>query len=312
MTLKQIRQLIVKNLWENYRNTSSQARLIEQKLANKGIFPLYFDHFAMIDLPGPHTGIPYLSELFMLLGYTKRGQGYLPDRQNDFVWMAEIDSTNRLAHQVLPQIVVADFRLQELPYPVKKIIEKYAMHASPPPLHFIHTLTQQIGENDHNAASTLIHSICHYLTNRDWPLPTLAEFMTVWEFNQLLAWVLVFGRKPNHFTLSIHLLSAFADLETFHQFIEQELQITLNQTGGVIKGGRSAGMAQSATDGELEPIHLSDGCAELPTGFVEFVWRYAHPTSQNPILWDDFFTGFITHHATHVIQSLSNPNFSGE
>lgn len=297
--LKQIRHAIVNQLWEAYRCHTSQITVIEQGLKQKNIYKPSLDHFAVIDLPGPHTGIPYLTKLFSIIGYESRGDGYLPDKQNDFHWMAEEDSENTSAKNVLPQVVVADFRLEELPPEIKIIIEKYARLASPPPLANIATLA---AKNDALSASQLVHIFTRYLTGRDWPLPTVNEFQTVHDFNELLAWVLVFGRRPNHFTFSIHLLPPFKNLIEFHQFVECELQLTLNKDGGVIKGNESAGIAQGSTAGIREKIALDDGTVELPTSFVEFVWRF--PVCEQPSLWNDYFTGFIAQHADRVIESL--------
>ena len=131
--LKQARQLIVNNLWTSYHSISPQIKLIEDSLQKKGTTSLILDHFAIIDLPGPHTGISHLSNIFSSLGYETRGRDYLADKQNDFLWMAEVDSENQPASSVLPQVVVADFRLQEMPRAVRNIIEKYSHAARPSP-----------------------------------------------------------------------------------------------------------------------------------------------------------------------------------
>ena len=306
--LNYIRQNLITKLLNHYRHHSSQLTLIEQALAKKSICPLYFDHFALIDLPGPHTGISFLAKLFLLLDFHIQGQGYLPEKQNDFVWLAEADKKNKLAEEVLPQVVVADFRLEELPKDIRSIIEKYAARAIAPPFHTIQSHLNQLEKNpDQSLANQVIELIKNYLSGRDWPLPTLKEFSQVWEFNQLLAWVLVFGRKPNHFTLSVHLLSEFSNLQHFHEFIQQNLSMNLNTQGGIIKGGPKTGLEQSSTQGLLEKIQLADAEITLPTAFVEFIWRFPRETCQTPTLWEDFFTGFITEHATHVIQSLTAP-----
>lgn len=302
--LKQLRQNIVQQLWATYCSTSPQIRLIENALKQRGVQKIILDHFALIDLPGPNTGIPHLSQLFTTLGYAVRGQDYLAEKQNDFLWLAEIDSADHDARDVLPQIVVADFRLEEMPLDIKKIIEKYAQQSKA----FSHTelkqLVSQVAAGDSRAETYAREKIITYFTGRDWPLPTVKEFHTVHEFNELLAWVLIFGRRPNHFTLSIHLLNHFAHLDDFHHFIDA-LSIPLNQDGGLIKGGETAGIAQSSTMGLPQIVKLSDGDIEIPTEFVEFVWRYPRVLSdQKPKLWKDYFTGFIAQHADHVIESL--------
>jgi hypothetical protein len=134
------------------------------------------------------------------------------------------------------------------------------------------------------------------------------EFTAVHEFNELLGWVLIFGRKPNHFTLSIHLLDYFENLNDFIQFITDEVKLTLNKEGGLIKGGKTVGIAQGSTQGQSLTVSLLDGNITIPTGFVEFVWRYPHASlpsnPHKPRLWRDYFTGFVAQHADHVIESL--------
>lgn len=300
--LKHIRHSIINSLWEAYRQRTPQIKLIEAGLKLKNIEQSALDHFAVIDLPGPYTGIPFLKELFACIGYIPQGRGYLPDKQNDFLWMTEEDSFEAIADTVQPQVVVADFRLDELPPEIKKIIEKYGRLSPPCPLPEIQTLARSTANGNLEASKRLLHLFSTYLTGRDWPCPTVNEFKTVHAFNELLAWVLVFGRQPNHFTLSVHLLPHFQNLESFHRFIEDELKLSLNYDGGVIKGNQTSGIAQGSTLGVREKIQLADGAVELPTGFVEFVWRY--PLRDKPIKWNDYFTGFVAQHANHVIESL--------
>lgn len=291
---KNIRQAVIHHLWTDYRAKSSDVLQIERALAAKNSAPIVLDHFAVIDLPGPQSGIPVLQKLFAAIGYETRGQDYLPDKQNTFLWMAEEDSENTPAVDALPQVVVADFRLDALPDHVRVIIEKYSAQTKPAP----------------DAATMTIESLCAYFTaGRDWPLPTVQEFQTVHAFNELLAWVLVFGRKPNHFTLSVHLLSGFNNLNEFNHFIEHDVKIPLNHDGGLIKGNEHSGIAQSSSKGKTAHIQLADGTVELPTDFIEFVWRY--PLNPTPTLWQDYFTGFVAKHADYVIESLyTEPNLS--
>lgn len=303
--LKQLRQTVIQNLWNSYRASTAQIQSIEQGLCQRGIIKPALDHFAIIDLPGPHTGIPHLAQIFSAIGYLPQGRDYLADKQNEFLWMAEVDSIRAPAKDVLPQVVVADFWLDELPPAIRKIIEKYSSQAAPSPVRDIHKLSGRAYLGDMDAAKQIAHILSHYFSGRDWPLPTVNEFNTVKEFNELLAWVLVFGRRPNHFTLSVHLMPGFLDLAEFHRFIEDDVQLKLNREGGVMKGGAATGIAQGSTTGITEKVKLADGDVELPTGFVEFVWRYPQdPSCTKPVLWDEYFTGFIAQHANRVIESL--------
>lgn len=303
--LKQLRQNIMQNLWETYSKSSLDMQCIDIALKQKGLHRIILDHFAIIDLPGPNTGISHLREIFSSLGYIERGKDYLASKQNDFLWMAEINCDEFPIFEVLPQVVVADFRLEEMPTEISRIIQCYAKQAPPSPINEIRKLIQRIELGETAAITACTKLISNYFTGRDWALPTLNEFSTVREFNELLAWVLVFGRRPNHFTLSIHLLDYFKDLSDFHRFIETTVGLPLHQEGGVLKGGKSIGIAQGSTSGIPQTIQLMDGNIEIPTGFIEFVWRYpAHASQQHPKRWGDYFTGFIAQHAERVIESL--------
>jgi len=284
--LRQHREVVIQALWQTYRATSFQVQAIEANLKSKGINQLMLDHFALVDLPGPNTGIDKLRQVFSNLGYVEHGRGYLADKQNDFMWMAEADCENKPVEQVLPQIVIADFRAEELPANVKAIIEKYAA----------------LAPTFESSKLQTPEAIIHYLQNRDWPLPTINEFRAVHECNELLAWVLACGRKPNHFTFSIHLIPEFPNLNTFNNVVEQELNIPLNKKGGAIKGCKEKGMEQSSTVEPTIAVTLVDGEILLPDRFVEFVWRY--PTKDKAVCWGDYFTGFIAEQANHVIESL--------
>lgn len=302
---KHIRQAIIQELWRIYYHTTPQIQHIDKALRQTGVQTITLDHLAIIDLPGPHTGISVLSEIFTTLGYVPQGRDYLPEKQNDFLWLAEEGSNGTLAEHVLPQVVVADFRLDEMPPEIRAIIAKYSKQASPSPLTDIKAMASRITNSDEHASAQLTRQVIRYLSGRDWPLPAIDEFRTVHAFNELLAWVLIFGRRPNHFTISVHLLSLFDDLAAFHRFIEQEVKLPLNQDEGVIKGGPHTGIAQGSTTGQTEKIMLADGEIEIPTGFVEFVWRFPAPHAPaQPVLWNDYFTGFVARHANRVIQSL--------
>ncbi len=303
--LRLARHAIVHSLWENYRNASQQMQILERSLEQKGISNPTLDHFALIDLPSNNSGIPVLRELFTNIGYTERGKGYLADKQNDFMWLAETESMTHPAQMALPQVVVADFRLHELPENIRAIIQHYAQFAPTAPLDIIRELVQRTNDNDESAMLMLVDTVLQYCKQRPWPLPTVAEFETVFAFNRLLAWVLIFGRSPNHFTLSLHHLNIFTDMANFHQYVEDELNLPLNAEGGKIKGTPDSGIMQGSTIGTFESVALQDGTIELPRGFVEFVWRFPLDQNTKPTKWNDYFTGFIAANADHVIKSLT-------
>jgi hypothetical protein len=299
--LRTVRQQIINQLWKNHRLASVQLPLIEAYLNQRGIYQYTLDHCAVIDLPSLQSGIPQMTALFQSIGYVVRGADYLPEKQNDFCWLAEENYQEVAAKEALPQVVTADFRLDEMPLEIRRIIEKYAAQMRPSPIEMVQALLAQPSDISTTNKIAALFSI--YFAGRDWAPPTISEFKQVHEFNELLAWVLVFGRKPNHFTIGAHLLSGFSNLAEFNAEIEANTSLIFNADEGKIKGSPQVGIEQSSTKGALVPVALQDGTVSLPTDFVEFVWRFPTVTT-TPYLWQDFYPDFIARQANRVIQSL--------
>lgn len=302
--LKKVRHDLTKHLWHTYKNTVPHFQIIESALQKRKDHSIILDHFAIIDLPSQHSGISHLSQIFSALGYIVQGLDYLPEKQNDFLWMVETDAITQSATETLPQIVVADFRLHELPATVKQIIEKYTQEIPPSPLSEIQRLSGKTYLGDELAARQLLSLLIHYFSGRQWSLPTVKDFKTVQEANELLAWVLLFGRIPNHFTISAHLLNGFDSLQAFMDFVAKDLGLALNTQEGIIKGNSAMGIQQGSTLGVPTEIQLADGHLLLPGPFIEFVWRYFKVNDKKSTRWCDYYTGFIAQNANKVVESL--------
>lgn len=300
-----IRKKITNALWQEFTARSKDCQLLLRHFqSNYNIYKCPLDHFAIIDLPGPHSGLPILLELFTALGYVPQGSGYLASKQNDFMWLASPECHNQTAVSALPQIVIADFRLHLMPNEIQNIIEKYARYTSPICMQQIKiSLSKKTTMPDE-----ILKKILNYLTRRDWPLPSLEEFLIVKNFNELLAWVLIFGKQVNHFTLSLHLLGIYSSLNQFHDEIKHLTPLSKNVAEEIIKGNSTAGIEQSSTQSSIKTITLSDSIISVASDFIEFIWRFPKPGILQPTLWKDYHTGFIADHADTVIESLYSKN----
>lgn len=301
--LNRVKSYIFSQLWENYSTHLRELTTIQRYIQDYFQEELIQDHFALIDLPGPYTGIDTLTSLFSYLGYRVRGQDYLAEKQNNFRWLSEDVSPDTLAVEALPQIVVADFRREALAPEVLTIIDHYAGFARALDIDYLQVLHRRTLEQDEEAACELSRCILYYLQSRDWPLPTLQEYEIVKSQNELLAWVLVMGRQVNHFAWAIHLSPCFSQLTLFNQLLSATLNIPLNQKGGLIKGNANIGIEQSATKPVIKSIQLADGMINLPDRFIEFVWRHPKKAGETR-RWHDYFTGFVADNADRVVESL--------
>lgn len=303
--LNKAKKLIIRQLWQDYAYNLLPVQRIQTALKASFNAVMLWDHFALIDLPGPYTGIHPLAHLFTQLGYVVRGRDYLADKQNDFAWLAEQGVETQPVEKALPQVVIADFRREALAPEVRKIIDFYACQSKPLDIEYLIHLKKRLLRQDETALDALQNMVTHYLRGRDWPLPTVNEFTTVKNSNELLAWVLVMGRQVNHFGWAIHLSDKFKDLKQFNQFVSKTLGISLHKKGGIIKGQPALGIEQSSTIATTKSILLADGSVDLSDRFIEFVWR--HPvdaTQAKPRLWKDYFSGFIAGNADNVVESL--------
>lgn len=301
--LNHVKSYVFSQLWESYSAHLIELSTIQSHIQKHFQEKLILDHFALIDLPGPYTGMDTLTSLFSYLGYSMRGQDYLAEKQNNFRWLSEKVSPKTLAADASLQIVVADFRREALAPKVLKIIDHYASFAQPLDTDQLNDLHRRVLRQDETAANELSRFILNYLQTRDWPLPTVQEYEIVKSQNELLAWVLVMGRQVNHFAWAIHLSKSFSQLKIFNQFVSYRLNIALNQKGGLIKGNINKGIEQSSTQPAIKSIKLADGTIALPDRFIEFVWRYPKKAGESR-LWHDYFTGFVADNADRVVESL--------
>lgn len=291
-------QLIIQSLWNNYEKSIPYIG----QLFNDQSFTL--DHLAIIDLPSQSSGIPHLKKIFGELGFLQKGSGYLPEKQNDFLWMAFEGVEKQKAEYSTPQTVIADFRLDELSATTREVIHKYLRHIKA----FDYTGFAQLAKDAHHgnktAQSRLAKAAVQELWSRPWSLPTTKDYLLVKEENQLLAWVLLHGRKVNHFGVSIHLNNRYKSLKNFNKDIIGSRFVKLNNFAGEIKGNKDCGIEQSSTLGREELTPTADGEVMANNSFIEFVWRF--PLNDNPIYWGDYYSGFIPKNANNVIESIYN------
>lgn len=266
---------------------------------------IHLDHLAIIDLPSINSGRLQLKKIFEALEFVVAGNAYLPEKQNPFLWMREKNHPETSIKSTFPQIVLADFELEAFPAKQQAILKKYADQAYPFNHQQFKEYLSDIKEGNQSAVNNCAQLIAAYITNRPWPLPTKAEVLSIMEFNELAAWVLVFGRRVNHFGISVYLLNQFANLNTFNNYVANTKLIELNHSLSAIKGGEHCGIAQSSTMGQWQEVMLAEGDSiKMRSSFTEFVWRYPANANFMPQIAKDYYMDFVPTNANYVIESL--------
>lgn len=277
---------IISQLWNRYVSSINSFPHIN-------INPyIVFDHIAILDLGAPFSNRSTLSDIFMEIGFNINGSGYLDEKKNNFLWMSHNTCKGISCYDAIPQIVLGDFRLQELSSNVQNIIEKYATQQTP---FDFKSLKNLISDKNIYLASNLI---CNYLCSRQWPMITPEEYQTVKKENALLAWLLLFGREVNHFGIDIQLSTNYKSLHDFNDSIYS----ILNTSNGSIKGNKSCMIEQSSSLGAITDFNTTHGIITCRGPFLEFVWR--HSETSTPKLWEDYYRGFIPKNADKIIESV--------
>ncbi len=237
---------------------------------------MHLDHLAIIDLPSARSGRYKLAQFFTQFGYKIVQEALIPERSNPFLWMRNYQYDKCDAHKTPPQIVLADFIIEDLSSAAQAIIKRLTLG-----------IATEIN------ASTLL--------SKPWDNITVAEYQLLKAENELLAWVVINGRIINHFGYSVYLDKKYTYLQ---QFLKQHYnENQLNQESGVVKGSKEMGIEQASTIGSVQIHHLIDGTVSSNGAFQEFVWRY--PLVHNPYVYTDYFTDFLAGNASKIIESIN-------
>jgi len=286
-----LRKKLIKTLFSEYVKDVPKTK----NLLNED--NLFLDHLAIIDLPSKDSGIHIMKKILEKLGFQYGGNGYLPEKNNDFIWMHDPDFTNQKPEEALPQIVLADFRLENFSQNSQNIISKHTSQLAEFDFEKLDNLLSQKNTDDE-----IITLVSNYLCNNTLYKPTAEEYIAIKQENDLTAWVLLFGRKINHFGFSVYQNNKFDNLKNFSAYISSKLSLPLNENGGLIKGSPKCGIEQSSTIGEKVYVTIENTIFEANNSFIELIWR--HSIKANPLNYSDYFTGFIAQNANKVVESL--------
>lgn len=275
------RRQLIGILWDNYiKYINYYPRLFPSGAIQ--------DHLAIIDIGCKNSSMKELRNICNHFGFEYRGEGYIPEKINDFSWFAEPGIEDLAPNDALPQVIIADFRVDLLSKKNRDIIYKYTAKLPDVELNFSNYLPEE---------QPLV--AFKYLTSRPWALPTVAEYLSLKEEIPLIAWAFARGRRVNHFGVCVHLDGRFESLEEFN--LELSRHATLNNSDGEIQGSPECGIEQSSAIGSPNLMRLSDGEIMLNNSFMEFVWRYKiHDDSGR---WGDYYCNFIPRNATNIVES---------
>jgi hypothetical protein len=272
------------NLWQYFKSKNHQAVQVENYLKSRNIVWCH-DHIAFRTFSG-ECGADSLAEPFInLFGYTKRDIYQFPDKNLSAFWLEPPHKETDRVDEVLPKIFISEYLVEKAPLETKQIIDKYLSTLEYDPL-------VPCDEKTLYAFLT---------TGRPWQRPTYEDYQTLLFTSEYAAWTLVFGYRPNHFTVNVN--ASGMTLTEMNSVLITDLKLLMNEFGGMIKGSPEVYLEQSSTMAEQVPVMFQERLIELPFGFVEFAYRYALPNKKNDLIYTSYYNGFRASNADRIFES---------
>lgn len=273
---------VISKLWENYKNKVSQVGKIEEAIRLQGD-SWSEDHIAFRTLPGKHCGLHILQALFELLGYTKSNDYRFTDKKLTAISMDPPNNKSLHSTKIFPKIFISVLDADGFSSKFKECLLKYTNDVTASPLEKLKSEFVALQKNSQKI-DEFSESIHLFLSNGgSWRTPLYEDYEILRKESEYAAWTLVYGNTPNHFTVSIHLMKNFKSLSDFNSFIQTNLGIKMNTSGGsLIKGTPEVMLEQSATLAEEVLTPFQECFKKIPYAFVEFAYR--HPLQESKMM----------------------------
>jgi hypothetical protein len=262
---------IFENLWTDYVKLNPQALrihdiiLAEEKKAGRDISRLENDHVAFRTFNHPKIGIDVFAKIFARHGYQKKGEYHFKEKKLFAIHMEHPDPN-------APKAFISELLLEKFSGAFDELAHLVAG-----------SVTDELVQEE-----SLLWS------GRSWQ-PKQAEFDRIAQLSEYASWVYAFGFRTNHFTISVNHLKAFADLTQLNSFLKSN-GVTLNASGGEIKGSKDVCLEQSSTMSEKIEVQFQEGPRLVPSCYYEFAQRFKDKNGH-------FYTGFVSDSADKIFES---------
>jgi hypothetical protein len=195
---------------------------------------------------------------------------------------------------------------EDLDFPEKKLKANYFLHSDPKfPKIFISEL---LLERFSPELQTWVKEIVSHSLNpgakggesflRDsWNSVRFEDYQRFYSESEYAAWTAAFGIQVNHFTVLVNSLKTFSTLQELNLFLGQ-VDISLNESGGVVKGSPNELLEQSSTLAKkIDWKFAGDKRHKVMGCYYEFARRYPVPGEKK------LFEGFIPKSADKIFES---------
>ena len=301
-TINELRKNILDNLWEDYYKKVPFAPKVEKDLIDKGELWTE-DHIAFRSLPGKNTGMHVMKRLFELIGYKKEDEYRFDDKSLDAFWMSPSDNTGH-SKDASPKIFISELDLSGFDNSFSDVVTKYTSMVDKTPITELEKLFEAFNSGDSTKASRIVEIYVDYFTkDTPWPTPSYADYELLKAKSEYASWTLLFGPKINHFTVCVHLLKDFKDINKLGEHLEESLSIPMNKTGGLVKGNPDLRLEQISTMAVEQDFKFADKTEKVKYGFVEFAKRYTLENKEDNGNYASYYQGFVVANADKIFES---------
>lgn len=259
---------LFEKLWENYLAVTPSAVTVHELFGQTQGQEVINDHIALRTFNLPKIGLNDLAGHFEALGYEACGEYHFVTKK---LYAKHFEHPQ---YPDLPKVFISELLLEQCSESLQK------------------TIRGLVAKMDTDAVTqdNFLYSGRHW----DIDYPTYQQLLQESEF---AAWVAAWGYRANHFTVSNNHLSEFDSIEQINQAVK-DAGLSLNTSGGEIKGSVDVMLEQSSTLADKHPLAFSDGERAIPSCFYEFAKRY--PKADGAL-----FTGFVAESADKIFESTN-------
>jgi hypothetical protein len=286
-------------LWKDYCARVPDASRIEAALRARGE-RWTEDHVAFRALPGSPCDANGLRAFFESLGYVQKDRYRFGDKRLNAFWMSPPVEHLTPAWDAPPKVFISELDVESFP-PSERAVLEQAIAVATPGMRPAPRPLDEFGQDTLGFVAAAKDALTFE------PRQTGIDNSTyhhVRSFSEYGAWTLVYGACINHFTVSVHLMEGFANLQSLNLYLKETLGVALNNTGGSeIKGSPQVDLEQSATLAAPMSVAFSDGVHAVPYAFVEFAYRFRSPREADPQHWGSYFQGFVEGNADRIFSS---------
>jgi hypothetical protein len=302
--LNQSRRDVFGKLWTHYFSLVPIAPKLIDDFKKRGDEWIE-DHVAYRTLPGEHTGAHILQGVFEALGYKRMDDYNFEEKQLKAFWMCppDIDAHSREAS---PKIFISELMPNKFSAEFQEIIRRHSSQVTASPLPRIKALKEKVKAGDKEAAKEFAAECVGLLTSLPaWNRPSIKDYEVLRKESEYAAWTMLFGHQINHFTVSVHLMKTFSGIHPLADFLDKDLKVSMNKSGGIVKGTPDLLLEQISTMAASVNYNFQDGQMSVPYGFVEFAYRYPLAGKKSDGLWSSYYQGFVTSNADKIFESTS-------